>query len=159
MRVLVVYRLPPFSVYNLRRKEHCTINIHLHGHLKDCITDFGPFSFERLNGVLGSYHTNGHDISLQIMRRFLLNRGYGCNNWPQEYASDFSSHCPYTKGSLSVAEECTNQEIEALPPVAECACLPHEKNATYARIWSSRPATKFLPQSNKDGKQGFCHWF
>ena len=119
-------------------KEHCTVNIHLHGHLKDCITDFGPvysfwlFSFERLNGVLGSYHTNCHDISLQLMRRFLLNRGYGCNNWPQEYASDFSSllsHCPYTKGSLRAAEECTNQEIEALPPVAECAWLPHEKDA------------------------------
>ena len=66
------------------------------------------------------------------MRRFLLNRGYGCNNWPQEYASDFFSllsHCPYTKGSLRAAEECTNQEIEALPPVAECAWLPHEKDA------------------------------
>ena len=51
-------------------KEHCTINSHLHGHLKECIMDFGPvysfwlFSFERLNGVLGSYHTNCHDISL-----------------------------------------------------------------------------------------------
>ena len=51
-----------------------TINLHLHGHLKDCILDFGPvysfglFAFERLNGVLGSYHTNSHDISLQLMR-------------------------------------------------------------------------------------------
>ena len=38
---------------------HCTINIHLHCHLKDCVLDFGPvyafwlFSFERLNGFLG----------------------------------------------------------------------------------------------------------
>ena len=23
-------------------KEHCTINIHLHGHLKECMLDFGP---------------------------------------------------------------------------------------------------------------------
>ena len=44
-------------------------NMHLHGHLKECILDFGPvytfwlFSFERLNGVLGFYHTNRHDIS------------------------------------------------------------------------------------------------
>ncbi len=42
----------------------CNPNLHLHGHLRECINDYGPvysfwlFSFERLNGVLGSYHTN-----------------------------------------------------------------------------------------------------
>ena len=57
-------------------KQYYTINIHLHGHLKDCILDFSPvysfwlFAFERLNGVLGSFHTNYHDISLQLMRQF-----------------------------------------------------------------------------------------
>ena len=54
----------------------CTINMHLHGHLRQCIEDFGPvysfwcFSFECLNGILGSYHTNNHHISVQLMRRF-----------------------------------------------------------------------------------------
>ena len=53
-------------------KQYYTINLHLHGHLRDCILDYGPvylfwiFSFERLKGVLGSYHTNCHDISLQL---------------------------------------------------------------------------------------------
>lgn len=43
-------------------KECCTPNLHLHGYLANCIRDYGPvyafwlFSFERLNGVLGSYH-------------------------------------------------------------------------------------------------------
>lgn len=45
-------------------KEHCTPNMHLHLHLKNCILDHGPahsfwcFSIERYNGLLGSYHTN-----------------------------------------------------------------------------------------------------
>ena len=49
-------------------KEKCTPNIHLHGHLKDCILDYGPvfsfwcFSFERYNGIMGDYHTNNVNI-------------------------------------------------------------------------------------------------
>ena len=58
-------------------KEHCTPNMHLHLHLKQCLFDFGPahsfwcFSFERYNGMLGSYHTNQKNIELQIMRKFI----------------------------------------------------------------------------------------
>ena len=129
-------------------KQHCTINIHLHGHLRDCIMDFGPvysfwlFSFERLNGVLGSYHTNYHDILLQIMRRFLSSHSFGSSNWPEKYVNDFSpllARCSYSKGSLLTSESvyrpdcvasCTS-DIEALPPVSESAWLPHQKEALY----------------------------
>lgn len=44
--------------------DFVTPNMHLHGHLLDCLFDFGPiysfwlFSFERENGILGSYPTN-----------------------------------------------------------------------------------------------------
>ena len=44
--------------------ESCTPNLHLHLHLKDCLLDYGPahyfccLSFERYNGLLGSFHTN-----------------------------------------------------------------------------------------------------
>ena len=49
-------------------KEKCNPNMHLHGHLQDCILDYGPvfsfwcFSFERYNGMLGNYHTNNVDM-------------------------------------------------------------------------------------------------
>lgn len=49
-------------------KDKCTPNMHLHGHLRDCIVDYGPiysfwcFSFERYNGILGEYHTNNSNI-------------------------------------------------------------------------------------------------
>jgi hypothetical protein len=42
---------------NLYGKDFVTPNMHLHGHLLDCILDFGPvysfwlFSFERQNGI------------------------------------------------------------------------------------------------------------
>ena len=44
--------------------DNCTPNLHLHLHLKECLLDYGPshafwcFSFERFNGLLGSFHTN-----------------------------------------------------------------------------------------------------
>lgn len=58
-------------------KETCTPNLHLHNHLKNCLLDYGPshtfwcFSFERCNGVLGSFHTNRKAVETQIMRKFV----------------------------------------------------------------------------------------
>ena len=58
-------------------REMCTPNIHLHLHIKDCLLDYGPshafwcFSFERYNGLLGSFHTNRRTIEEQIMRKFV----------------------------------------------------------------------------------------
>lgn len=49
-------------------KERCTPNMHLHGHLLECVMDYGPvysfwcFSFERYNGILGEYQTNNVNI-------------------------------------------------------------------------------------------------
>lgn len=56
--------------------EHCTPNMHLHLHLKDCLLDYGPvhsfwcYAFERFNGVLGSMHTNRKSVECQLMKRF-----------------------------------------------------------------------------------------
>ena len=61
-------------------KKHCTPNMHLHLHLKQCFLDFGPphafwcFAFERYNGILGSYHTNNRSIECQFMKKFLTNQ-------------------------------------------------------------------------------------
>lgn len=129
--------------------ESCTINIHLHGHLKKYVEDFGPayafwlFSFERMNGILGSYHTNCHDISLQLMRRFVASLDCGSCNWPEEFKSEFAPlifHCPYNKGSLmSTTLEVSLQnssasEVKPLPPIVECAWLPHQKAALMCLI-------------------------
>ena len=62
--------------------ELVTPNMHMHGHLADCIRDYGPlssfwlFPFERYNGLLGQTPTNNRSIEVQIMRRFLLDTHY-----------------------------------------------------------------------------------
>ena len=52
------------SCYFLYGNRAITPNMHLHCHIAECVKDFGPiygfwlFSFERYNGILGSYPTN-----------------------------------------------------------------------------------------------------
>ena len=48
--------------------------------------------------------TNSHDISVQLMRRYLSSRDCSVHYWPMEFNSEFSSivnSCVYNKGSLS----------------------------------------------------------
>ena len=58
-------------------QEYVTPNMHLHGHLIECLFDYGPiysfwlFSFERFNGLLGGLPTNKRLTEVQIFRRFL----------------------------------------------------------------------------------------
>ena len=56
--------------------ELCTPNLHLHCHLSERISDFGPghvfwlLGCERLNGILGSVPTNHSGIEMQLVRKF-----------------------------------------------------------------------------------------
>ena len=65
-------------------REFFTPNIHLHMHLRECFMDYGPphkfwcFSFERYNGILGSYHTNKREIESQFMRKFTTQQAVSC---------------------------------------------------------------------------------
>ena len=78
-----------------------TPNMHLHLHLKECVENYGSiygfwlFSFERYNGIMGSYHTNNKTIEVQIMRKFmtsgiLANMHY---NLPEDYKDFFLLNC------------------------------------------------------------------
>lgn len=118
------------------------MNLHLHAHLKESILDYGPvysfwlFAFERLNGILGSYHTNCHDISLQLMRKFLSATVHGIHKWPAEFKGEFSSLLckhEYNKGSLQASsfeqalQVHEHKHIIPLPPIHEAAWERHEK--------------------------------
>ena len=109
--------------------------MHLHGHLASCIRDYGPvyafwlFSFERFNGILGSYHVNNHEISIQVMRHFINHQIYRSDNWSTEFREDFIpliSKAIYCKGSLMYTTledsfssvDCMKQ-IQPLPPTTE----------------------------------------
>lgn len=123
-------------------REQCTINLHLHGHLCECVRDYGPvyafwlFSFERLNGIMESFSTNCRDVSLQLMRRFSNIHESGILKWPEEFREDFSSLLEskqYNKGSLMQSPEDYSDQglirICPLPPVLESALTPSHLNA------------------------------
>ena len=57
--------------------QSCTVNMHMHLHLRHCLLDYGPiygfwcFPYERYNGKLGDYATNRKSIEVQVARKFL----------------------------------------------------------------------------------------
>ena len=59
-------------------KENCTPNMHLHLHLTDCITNYGPvyaywcFPFERFNGVFASFQRNWASPEMQMIKKVLM---------------------------------------------------------------------------------------
>ena len=75
----------------LHGAEVCTPNMHLHLHLKDSLIDYGPiyafwlFSFERFNGLLGTYSTNKRNIEIQLMRKFINQQKVKDLKFPEEY--------------------------------------------------------------------------
>ena len=79
------------SFENLYGAQHCTINLHLHLHLKEVILDYGPvygfwcFSFERFNGTLGDYFTNNNNIEMQFMKKFLMHQHSSTLHLSNEY--------------------------------------------------------------------------
>ena len=75
--------------------------MHLHLHLKECVQNYGSnygfwlFSFERYNGILGSYHTNNKTVVIQIMRKLITSGILGNMQYhlPEEYRDFFLLGC------------------------------------------------------------------
>ena len=76
-------------------KSHVKPNMHLHGHLKECVLDYGPiynfwcFSFERFNGILSSFKTNNRCIEIQLMRKLLSDHFVSSASLPNEFEEHF----------------------------------------------------------------------
>ena len=69
-------------------KHECYPNLHLHCHMKDCLLDFGPatafwlFAFERMNGILGSFHISNKAVEVQLFRKFISAQQVCATQWP-----------------------------------------------------------------------------
>ena len=87
------------TVENIYGTGAITPNMHLHGHLKEIMLDYGPmqefwlFSFERYNGILGKQPTNNRLIEAQLMHRFLRDNKINSLSYPDEFGEDFFSIC------------------------------------------------------------------
>ena len=100
-------------------KDLVTPNMHLHGHLKECLLDYGPFhsfwcfSFERFNGILGSYHTNNRSIEIQLMRKFLMQTKVKDFSYPEKYQDSFMEFFDtyQSSGSVKVTQEPIEQYL------------------------------------------------
>ena len=69
--------------------------MHLHGHLKECVLDYGPiynfwcFSFERFNGILSSFKTNNRCVEIQLMRKLLSDHFIASASLSDEFGEHF----------------------------------------------------------------------
>ncbi|GET61169.1 uncharacterized protein LOC107327733 [Rhizophagus irregularis DAOM 181602=DAOM 197198] len=69
-------------IENHHGRDKITPNLHLSLHLRDCSSDYGPlyafwcFSFERMNGILGSLPNSNRKIESELMRRLVVRSGY-----------------------------------------------------------------------------------
>ena len=119
--------------------EECTPNMHMHLHLKDSLSDYGPvyafwcFAFERFNGVLGSYQMNNRQIEPQIMCKLLGERGIHNIPLPQMYNPFLQLLPSAQKGSLRYAT-CSGEGVTKLmelssprPPIALWITVHQEK--------------------------------
>ena len=83
-------------VKKLYGKSEITPNMHMHGHLKQCIIDYDPvynfwlFSFERYNGILEGYPTNSFSVEIKLFLRFQKEFSLASFPMPQEFNSEFN---------------------------------------------------------------------
>ena len=102
-------------------KDNCNPNLHLHGHICECVRDYGPvysfrlFSIQRCPWII-PYNRN---ISIQLIRQFLDSRSYSPSNWPDEYFLSVLEQFNY-KGSLVETFETTKSNPSLL-------CLQSQK--------------------------------
>ena len=88
-------------------------NMHLHLHLKECVENYGSiygfwlFSFERYNGILGSYQTNNKTVEIQIMRKFMISGTLANMQYslPAQYKDFFLPNCMAQLESKASSEE------------------------------------------------------
>ena len=123
--------------------EECYPNLHMHCHLKDCLLDYGPatsfwlFSFERMNGILGSYHTSNQSIEIQLFRKFIVTQQVHSAIWPDseltgilkpllneaDVSKDVTSSGSFYIHILTPFEKSTilaaNKYCKILPPIKE----------------------------------------
>ena len=86
--------------------------MHLHLHIRECVENYGSvygfwlFSFERYNGLLGSFHTNNREIEVQLMRGFLTMSALDDMQYsmPADFQESFEPLCDATRQTNQLSE-------------------------------------------------------
>lgn len=131
--------------------ERVTPNMHMHTHLCECVLDFGPvyafwlFSFERYNGIMGSFQTNNRSIELQFMRKFLRDQTVQEVAFPDSFQSDFGPLFRPTSQSGTLAET-EFQAVQSFRPLVSL-CYGSVENTN---LWNEISVYRCLPPSSLD---------
>ena len=117
--------------------EAVTPNMHIHGHLKQVILDYGPvqeywlYSFERYNGIMGKQPTNNKAVEPQLMKRFLHDSALTTFSYPDdEFRDNLLSICQSVKTCSvagSVLDTLTDCNVFRLPPKCSRSVLSPEE--------------------------------
>lgn len=104
-----------------------TPNMHLHGHLRDCLFNMGPvysfwcFSFERYNGILENMQKNWISPEIQFMKKFVMLQALSVVDLPSSVSKDIlRCYNEMNKGHNAFTEHVTVIDSKIL--------LSHERN-------------------------------
>ena len=128
-----------------------TPNMHMHGHIQQCILDYGPvqkfwlFGFERYNGILENFPSNNRCVEIQFMQRFTREMVLYTFSLPQQFESDFhdilsSLVTPVVQGSLRSSFHVPTTEN----------LMQHQKDWTFETIHQRVQLPKSYIRSNFD---------
>ncbi|GET54361.1 hypothetical protein GLOIN_2v1775288 [Rhizophagus irregularis DAOM 181602=DAOM 197198] len=105
-------------IENHHGRDKITPNLHLSLHLRDCSSDYGPlyafwcFSFERMNGILGSLPNSNRKIESELMRRLMFDKQIeNIISSGIEVKGLELLNSQRTIGSLSVTDEFSSDEM------------------------------------------------
>ena len=124
--------------------QECTINMHLHCHLKECIQDYGPpyafwvYAFERCNGYLGQYPNNNKSIETQLMTHFQKEQQLCNQNLPQALVELVSTR--YEEDSMNPEESCL------IPPYHQIALSSEEQHMIHLAILEDESMPRTVSQ-------------
>lgn len=94
-----------------------------------------------MNGVLGSFSTSNHDVTVQLMHKFLTMQSVSFDHWPEEFKQSIGPVLwPYLKEKGSVSETIcpSNINFKPLPPLYEKAFDSDDELSKVERVIKSQ---------------------
>lgn len=136
------------KVEQLYGRNVITPNMHMHGHLRENLLDYGPvyafwlFSFERYNGVLGKQATNNRNIESQLLEHFIEDTYVMSFELPTFFSSEFSHHFHAIRGRMNVqtpssSSTFSNELLPNLWSLEGCQNLNLPKCSKYSLLTDS----------------------
>ena len=119
-------------------KSTVTPNMHLHGHLVDCIKDYGSvYGFWLFfNGTLGNFHNNKKDITAQLMRQFILESQCYQLVTPIMFKEELQPLLPVQKSVSEYHSSSSDFKFVGLPTLSKFSSLDPSDYSLLAAMYS-----------------------